>query len=104
MAKAVGLLEVYGLSTALYAIDSACKATNVIVDAIEKNRPPSGPNIPEYPVPLLLMIKFRGTVEDVKMAIDVAVEAADKVAGHGFKGIIANPDDKLEELLDISCI
>lgn len=104
MAKAVGLLEVYGLSTALYAIDAACKAADVTVDAIEKNRPPSGPNIPEYPVPLLLMLKFRGKVDDVRIAVDVAIKAADEIAGHGYSSVISNPDDGLEDLLDITCI
>lgn len=104
MARALGLLEVYGLSTALYAIDAACKAADVVVEAIDKNRPPSGPNVPEYPVPLLLMIKFRGSVEDVKTAMEVATHAADAIAGHGATSVIANPDDGLESLLDISCI
>ena len=32
MGKAVGLIEIYGLATALYAIDAACKAADVTVE------------------------------------------------------------------------
>ena len=37
--KALGLLEVFGLTTALVAADAACKAGDVRIVTIDKNKP-----------------------------------------------------------------
>lgn len=101
MARAVGLLEVYGLSTALYAVDAGCKAANVKVEALDKNRPFSNQPLP---APLLIMIKFRGSLEDVKAAMEAGERAANTLTGCTNAKIIANPDEKLERFLQTSCL
>ena len=39
MAKAVGILEVYGLTCAFVAADAACKAADVTLENFDKNKP-----------------------------------------------------------------
>jgi microcompartment protein CcmL/EutN len=101
MGKAVGLLEVYGLATALYAADVACKAANVTIEAIDKNKPAGGDSLP---VPLLIMIKFRGSVSDVTAAVEAGKRAADEIAGYVADKIIASPSEDLEKLLRLNCL
>ena len=62
MAEAVGILEVFGLATAFVAADAGCKAANVRLEVFDKNKPA---NADSLPVPLLVYIKFRGSVTDV---------------------------------------
>ena len=59
MAEAVGILEVFGLATAFVAGDAGCKAANVRLEVFDKNKPA---NADSLPVPLLVCIKFRGSV------------------------------------------
>ena len=66
MAEAVGILEVFGLTTAFVAGDAGCKAANVRLEVFDKNKPA---NADSLPVPLLVCIKFRGSVEDVTAAV-----------------------------------
>ncbi len=101
MGQAVGLLEVYGFATALYAADAACKAANVTIEAVDKNKPA---NAETLPVPLLIMLKFRGSVSDVTAAIEAGKRAASEVSGYLADRVIASPDDDLEKILKISCL
>jgi len=101
MGKAVGLLEVYGLATALHAADVACKAANVTLEAIDKNKPAGGDSLP---VPLLIMLKFRGSVSDVTAAIEAGKRAANEVAGYVADQVIPSPDEDLEKLLRLNCL
>ena len=66
MAEAVGILEVFGLATAFVAADAGCKAANVRLEVFDKNKPA---NADSLPVPLLVCIKFRGSVTDVTAAV-----------------------------------
>ncbi|MDF2613186.1 MAG: hypothetical protein K0S71_972 [Clostridia bacterium] len=101
MGKAVGLLEVYGLATALHAADVACKAADVTIEAIDKNKPAGGDSLP---VPLLIMLKFRGSVSDVTAAVEAGKRAANEVSGYVADKVIASPDENLEKLLKLSCL
>ena len=78
MAKAVGIIEVYGLTAAFVALDAGCKAANVTAETFDKNKPA---NADALPVPLIVAIKFRGGVADVKAAVEAAAEAAKGVSG-----------------------
>ena len=62
--EAAGILEVMGMTAAYVAGDAGCKAGNVRIEAMDKNKPV---NPDKYRVPLLVSIKFRGSVEDVKV-------------------------------------
>ena len=65
--RAVGILEVYGLVCAFMAADAGCKAANVTLDPFDKNKPA---NADSLKVPLLVTIKFRGSVDDVTAAVE----------------------------------
>ena len=99
MAKAVGMIEVFGLVAAFVAGDAGCKAANVTIEAFDRNKPA---NADSLPVPVIIMVKFRGSVEDVKAAIDAAEEAANRISGVITKHIIANPAKDTEKLLLLS--
>ena len=101
MKKAVGLIEVFGMATAYYAADAACKAGDVTIEAFDRNKPP---NADELPVPLLIMIKIRGAVADVEAGVEAAARAAEEIAGVHAKYVIANPSEDMEKFLKISCL
>ena len=101
MNKAVGLIEVFGMATAFYAADAACKAGNVTIEAFDRNKPP---NADALPVPLLIMIKIRGSVADVKAGVEAAVEAANMISGAHSHYVIPNPSEGMEKFLEISCL
>ncbi len=99
MGKSVGIIEVYGLATAFVACDAGCKAADVTVEPFDKNKPA---NADKLEVPLIVAIKFRGTVEDVKAAIDAAEAAANGMTGVVSKHIIANTEHSTEKMLKLN--
>lgn len=101
MAQGIGFLEVFGLTTAFVAADAACKAANVKVEAFDTNKPA---NAEKLPVPLLMVVKLRGSIEDVKAAVEAGVEAAKKVSGVVTAHVIARPELETEKLLKINCL
>ena len=99
MANAVGILEVYGLTTAFVAADAACKAADVTLENFDKNKPA---NAESLPVPLLVTIKIRGNVAAVKAGLEAAVEAAKAVGGVVAQHVIPNPEADTEKMLKLS--
>ncbi len=99
MGKAVGIVEVFGLATAFVAVDAGCKAANVTVENLDKNKPG---NADALPVPLIVAIKFRGSVADVKAAVEAAKEAAARYAGVVSSHIIPNVEESTEKMLKIN--
>lgn len=98
---AVGMFEVFGFACAMVAADAGCKAGNVYIEAIDKNKPA---NAESLPVPLLVCVKFRGSVADVEAAMEAAEKAALAMTGIYSKHIIAKPDEGAEAMLKLSCI
>lgn len=99
MASAVGMIEVYGLTTAFVAADAGCKAANVTIETFDKNKPA---NADSLPVPLIVMVKFRGSVADVRVAIEAAEKAAKGISGVISKYVIARPEESTEKMLKLS--
>ncbi len=99
--QAVGLLEVYGLVCAFLAADAGCKAGNVTLEIFDKNKPA---NADSLPVPLLVTVKFRGAVADVKEAMAAAEEVARNTTGIVCTHIIPNPTADTEKMLKISAL
>ncbi|HHV51160.1 MAG TPA: BMC domain-containing protein [Candidatus Avimonas sp.] len=99
MGKATGMIEVYGLVAAFVACDAGCKAANVTVEPFDKNKPA---NAEKLKVPLLVTVKFRGNVEDVKAAVEAAKEAAEKVSGVVATHVIPNTEPDTEKMLKLS--
>ena len=96
MSKAVGILEVYGLSTAFCAADAACKAADVTLENFDKNKPA---NADKLPVPLLVTIKIRGEVE---AGLKAARETAEAMTGVVAEYVIPNPAEDTEKMLRLS--
>ena len=82
MGSAVGMIEVYGLVAAFAACDAGCKAANVTSEPFDKNKPgnPDG-----LDVPLIVCVKFRGSVDAVKAAIEAAALAAEPISSDYLK-------------------
>ena len=99
MGKATGIIEVYGLTAAFVACDAGCKAANVTVETFDKNKPG---NADKLPVPLIVAIKFRGSVEDVKAAMEAAERAARDLTGVVSQHIIANTESSTEKMLKLN--
>ena len=99
MVNAVGMIEVFGLVAAFVAGDAGCKAANVTIETFDRNKPA---NADSLPVPLIVMVKFRGSIEDVKAAVEAAEAAANKVSGVITKHVIANPEKDTEKMLALN--
>lgn len=96
--EAVGMLEVYGCCAALAAADAACKAANVRIDALDKNKPA---NAEKLPVPLVMIVKIRGSVADVEAAMDAAQAVAESLTGVLSRYVIPAPEKDTEKMLKI---
>jgi len=99
MTNAVGMIEVFGLVAAFVAGDAGCKAANVTIETFDRNKPA---NADSLPIPLIVMVKFRGSVDDVRAAVDAAEDAANKISGVITKHIIASPTEDTEKLLALN--
>ena len=99
MANAVGMIVVFGRVAAFVAADAGCKAGNVTIETFDKNKPA---NADELPVPLIVMVKFRGSVSDVRAAVEAAEEAANQLTGVISKHVIPSPEIDTEKMLKLS--
>jgi microcompartment protein CcmL/EutN len=99
MNQAVGILEVYGLACAFLAADAGCKAANVTLETFDKNKPA---NADSLSVPLLVTVKFRGSVADVEAAMEAGLEMANRMTGVVGHHVIANPTDDTCKMLKLS--
>ncbi len=99
MNEAVGILEVFGLTCAFLAADAGCKAANVTIEPFDKNKPG---NADELEVPLLVCIKFRGSVTDVTAAMEAAMAKAEEVGGIVQHHIIPRPTDDTQKMLKLN--
>ncbi len=99
MGKATGILEVFGLVTAFVACDAGCKAADVTVEYFDKNKPG---NADELEVPLIVAIKFRGTVDAVEAALEAAKRAAEGVSGVVTSHLITRTESDTEAMLKLN--
>ena len=99
MGNATGIVEVYGLVAAFVACDAGCKAANVTVEHFDKNKPgdPEG-----LDVPLIVAVKFRGSVTDVEAAVEAAKLAAERVSGVVTSHIIPRTEADTEPMLKLT--
>ena len=99
MGKATGIVEVFGLVTAFVACDAGCKAANVTVECFDKNKPG---NADELEVPLIVVIKFRGSVDAVEAAVEAAKIAAQQVSGVVTSHILTSTEPDTEPMLKLN--
>ena len=99
--NALGLLEVYSFTTAVYAADIAAKAADVKVIAFDRNRPKSE----AAPAPLVMVIKIEGNDAAVRAAIEAGKAYAESQGKYIVSHVIPRPGedvDKMAYLLDIN--
>jgi len=98
--KALGLLEVQGYSVALAVMDKACKSANIEIKSIDCNNPKAGD---KAKIPLVVQVKFVGSISDVKVALEIAKEAAlEYIPSEDIAiSFIALYDEELEKLLQV---
>ena len=99
MREATGIVEVFGLVTAFVACDAGCKAANVTVETFDKNKPG---NADELEVPLIVAIKFRGSVTDVEAAVEAAKLAAERISGVVTTHILTSTEPDTEPMLKLN--
>ena len=99
MGKATGIIEVFGLACAFVACDAGCKAADVTVETFDKNKPAKADSLP---VPLIVCIKFRGTVDNVTAAVEAAKETANRLTGVVSSHVIANVEPDTEYMLKLN--
>ncbi len=99
MGEAVGILEVFGLTCAFLAADAGCKAASVRLETFDKNKPA---NADSLPVPLLVTVKFRGSIADVTAAMEAAKVRANEVSGVVQSYIIPRPTKDTEKMLKLN--
>lgn len=69
------------------------------IENFDKNKPA---NADALPVPLIVMIKFRGTISDVRAAVAAAEQRAKELAGVVATHEIASPEADTEKMLRLS--
>ena len=99
MRNATGIVEVYGLVAAFVACDAGCKVAHVTVETFDKNKPG---NPDELDVPLIVAVKFRGTVTDVEAAVEAAKQAAEAVSGVVTSHILTRTELDTEPMLKLN--
>lgn len=92
--KALGLIEVYGFTTAVCVADTAAKAADVRVIAFDRNRPLSA----DVPAPLVMVVKLEGSVASVEAAVSAGSEYAKEKGKFIVSHIISRPDDMSEKM------
>lgn len=99
MEEAAGILEVYGLVCAFMAADAGCKAADVRLETFDKNKPA---NADSLPVPLLVTVKFRGSLAAVEAAMEAGEAMAKSLTGVVQKHIIARPTEDTGKMLKLN--
>ena len=99
MGNATGIIEVYGLTAAFCACDAGCKAADVTVECFDRNKPANPDGLE---VPLLIAVKFRGSVDSVQAAIDAAAQAARQVSDVVTMHVLTSTQPGTEPMLKLS--
>ena len=73
----------------------------MVLEVFDKNKPA---NADSLPVPLLVCIKFRGSVTDVTAAVEAGMEVANRMTGVVQHYVIPNPEEGTEKMLKISAL
>ena len=90
---ALGMIEVYGFTTSVIVADACAKAADVKIVAIDKNKPA---NADKCAVPLVMVVKFEGSVSAVDMAVQAGKQEAEKRGMFIASRIIPRQDEQIE--------
>lgn len=82
---AIGIFELDNECACFVALDAAAKATAVQIQGVERNRLGAG-----------ACVKMRGSISDVKSAMEVAIRVAEPLAKVVSHTVIAAPSEETE--------
>ena len=98
---ALGMIEVFGFSTAIVVADAMAKAADVKVVAIDKNKPAAGD---AAKVPLVMAIKIHGDAAAVSAAIEAGKAEAEKRELYITHKVIAKQSEDIEWFARLSAL
>lgn len=90
--QAIGVFELDSYLSCFVALDAAAKAASVRIQGIERNRLKGG-----------ACVKMRGSVSDVRAAMEAALETAEKMNSDVYSHtIIASPSEETETAIEMT--
>ena len=98
---ALGMLEVYGFTTAILVADKAAKTAPVKVVSIDKNKPANGDSAQ---VPLVMAVKLEGDVSAVEAAMKAGREEAEKRGLFITEKLIARQAPEIEWFAELNAL
>ena len=99
--NALGMLEVYGFTTAICCADIAAKAADVKIIALDTNKPANGDSAE---VPLVMIVKMEGNVSAVEAGVSASKKHAEEKGLYITSHIISRPGDGTEKMAYLSNI
>lgn len=99
--EALGMLEVFGFTTAIVAADAIAKAGDVEIISIDKNKPANGD---AARVPLLMTVKFTGSVAAVEAGMEAGLREAKERDLLVTSKIISSMGDGTEKMAAINAL
>lgn len=88
---AIGIFELESECACFVALDAAAKAADVRIQAVERNRLSAG-----------ACVKMRGSVSDVKAAMETALRTAEPLSKIVSHTIIAAPSEDTETAIQMT--
>ena len=98
---ALGMIEVFGFTTAIVVADAMAKAAEVEVVAIDKNKPAAGD---AAEVPLVMAIKVEGSAAAVEAAIETGKRKAKARGLYITHKVIARQSEDIEWFARLSAL
>ena len=98
---ALGMIEMFGYTTAIVAADAAAKAGDVEIVAIDHNKP-ADPNA--APVPVVMVVKMEGNVADVETAMEAGIRHAKERGLYITSHIITRQESDTEKLAHLCAL
>ena len=98
---ALGMLEVFGFTTAVVAADAIAKAGDVEIIALDRNKPANGD---AAVVPLHMTIKFTGSVAAVEAGLEAGIKEAKDRDLYVTSKIISRVGEGTEKMAAINAL
>ena len=98
---ALGMIEMFGYTTAILAADAAAKAGNVTIVAIDHNKPVD-PNA--APIPVVMVVKMEGSVSDVETAMAAGIRSAKEHDLYITSYLITRQEEDTEKLAKLCAL
>ena len=98
---ALGMIEMFGYTTAIVAADKAAKAGDVTIVAIDHNKPVD-PNA--APIPVVMVVKMEGGVSEVESAMEAGIRHAKEQGLYITSHIISRQESDTEKLAHLCAL